>query len=673
MITYQYTQKDWTTFKEGIKREWAVTNGIGGYAGSSMIGAHSRTHQGYLIASLHAPIERYLVFSKINETATVGTSTVSFETSQHCASGKTVYTEGQKFLTSFIYDGSVHYTYETDNFSFEKHITLKRNANVCAVAYELTAGDSGCTFTLTPLFNYREHSESSTPDTLKFETFTEDRAFYLVPEKNKDIAIRFQTSEGTFSERETVYDIDMQLQIEVDLETDGLDCHYCPVDLSIAVPANTTKKVSILCSIGDVNERPAPVSATEAFSILEENARCHAELFEKAGYRDSFANQLVLASDQFLTYRESTKMMTVLAGLPWFTDWGRDTMIAFTGLTLCTKRFKEAEEILLTFARYIRHGIVPNMFPDDNMPPLYNTVDASLWYFYAVYQYLHYNPAAEAEAFVKEQIFPHLKEIISAYEKGTDFSIYMEDDGLIHAGSGLDQITWMDVRVGDWVATPRHGKPVEINALWYNALRIMESLCEKFDEDASAYRTRANQVKESFNAKFWDSSNQCLFDVVDGDEPDDHIRPNQIYAVSLPFSLLPEEQEKAVVALVEKELFVGCGLRSLAPDHPDYHGIYCGALAKRDAAYHQGTAWGFLLGGFFSAYMKVNHHSSSAAENAVRMLEPVRKHLTDSGCIGSISEIFDGDAPHNPRGCYAQAWSVGEVLRCYCEDILPYL
>ncbi len=673
MITYQYTQKDWTTFKEGIKREWAVTNGIGGYAGSSMIGAHSRTHQGYLIASLHAPIERYLVFSKINETATVGTRTVSFETSQHRASGKTVYTEGQKFLTSFSYDGSVHYTYETDNFSFEKHITLKRNANVCAVSYELTAGDNDCTFTLTPLFNYREHSESSTPDTLRFETFTEDRTFYLVPEKNKDIAIRFQTSEGTFSERKTVYDVDMQLQIEVDLETDGLDCHYCPVDLSIAVPANTTKKVSILCSIGDMNERPAPVSATEAFSILEENARCHAELFEKAGYHDSFANQLVLASDQFLTYRESTKMMTVLAGLPWFTDWGRDTMIAFTGLTLCTKRFKEAEEILLTFARYIRHGIVPNMFPDDNMPPLYNTVDASLWYFYAVYQYLHYNPAAEAEAFVKEQIFPHLKEIISAYEKGTDFSIYMEDDGLIHAGSGLDQITWMDVRVGDWVATPRHGKPVEINALWYNALRIMESLCEKFDEDASAYRARANQVKESFNAKFWDSANQCLFDVVDGDEPDDHIRPNQIYAVSLPFSLLPEEQEKAVVALVEKELFVGCGLRSLAPDHPDYHGIYCGALAKRDAAYHQGTAWGFLLGGFFSAYMKVNHHSSSAAENAIRMLEPVRKHLSDSGCIGSISEIFDGDAPHNPRGCYAQAWSVGEVLRCYCEDILPYL
>ena len=673
MITYQYTQKDWETFREGIRREWALTNGIGGYAGSSLIGAHSRTHQGYLIASLHAPIERYLVFSKINEAVVANGKKISFETSQHLASGKTAYTEGQKYLTDFSYDGSVHYRYQADDFSFQKHITLKRKENVCAVAYELTAGNSDCTFTLTPLFNYREHSESSTPDTLHFDTFAEKNTFYLVPEKNKDIAIRFQVSEGTFSKREMVFDTDMQLQIEVDLETAGLDSHYCPVDLTVTVPANTTKRLSVLCSIGVVTERPDNISSEEAFAILEENAAYHETLFKNAGYQDSFANQLVLASDQFLTYRESTKMMTVLAGLPWFTDWGRDTMIAFTGLTLCTKRFKEAEEILLTFAKYIHHGIVPNMFPDDNMPPLYNTVDASLWYFYAVYQYLNYNPCKEAEFFVKEQIFPHLKEIIAAYENGTDFSIYMEDDGLIHAGSGLDQITWMDVRVGDWVATPRHGKPVEINALWYNALKIMESLCEKFGEDASAYESHAAQVKDSFNQKFWDASHQCLFDVVDGDEPDDHIRPNQIYVVSLPFSLLSENQEKAVVSLVEKELFVGCGLRSLSPDHPDYHGIYCGALAKRDAAYHQGTAWGFLLGGFFSAYMKVNHHSAEAAASALSMLEPVRKHLTDSGCIGSISEIFDGDAPHNPRGCYAQAWSVGEVLRCYCEDILPYL
>ena len=672
MVTYHYTKNDWTTFSDGIKREWAVTNGIGGYAGSSLIGAHNRTHQGYLIASLHAPIERYLVFSKINEAVATEKKSVSFETSQHLSNGQTVYANGQNYLAAFTYDGNIHYEYKADGFSFQKHIALKRKENVCAVSYELSGGSEDSVFTLTPLFNYREHSESSTPDTLVFETFIEGNTLYLIPEKNKKLAIRFQVSEGHFVKRNELYDTDMQLQTEVDLETAGLDSHFTPFDVSLNVPAGCTKKVSILCSIGPVDERLADISAETAFFILEENARYYNSLLEKAAYNDAFADKLVLASDQFLTYRESTKMMTVLAGLPWFTDWGRDTMIAFTGLTLCTKRFKEAEEILLTFAKYIHNGIVPNMFPDDNMPPLYNTVDASLWYFYAVYQYLNYNPVKEAYSFVKEQIFPHLKEIINAYENGTDFSIYMEEDGLIHAGSGLDQITWMDVRVGDWVATPRHGKPVEINALWYNALNIMTFLCEHFNEDASPYLTRAAQVKTSFCTKFWDEKNQCLFDVVDGDEPDDHIRPNQIYAVSLPFSLLSLEKEKAVVSIVKEKLFVGCGLRSLAPEHPDYHGIYCGSLPKRDAAYHQGTAWGFLLGGFISAYLKVNKHSKEATASALEMLEPVAKHLTDSGCIGSISEIFDGDAPHNPRGCYAQAWSVGEVLRCYCEDILPY-
>lgn len=673
MITYSYTKKDWPSFAAGISREWAITNGIGGYAGSSFIGAHNRTHQGYLIASLHPPIERFLVFSKINESVSDCFSTISFETSQHLKNGQVSFAQGQQFLSSFVYDGSIHYTYETADFSCQKHIALKRNENVCAVAYELTAAGQDAIFTLTPLFNYREHNESSTAKTLKFTTFSEGNTFYLIPERNKEIAIRFQISEGTFIPRENIYDTDMQLQTEVDLETDGLDSHFCPVDIVVSVPANTSKKISVLCSVGEVSERVSPISENAAFQILKDNADYYSGLIEQAGYTDTFANQLVLASDQFLTYRESTKMKTVLAGLPWFTDWGRDTMIAFTGLTLCTKRFEEAEQILLTFSKYIRHGIVPNMFPDDNMPPLYNTVDASLWYFYAVYRYLNYHPVDEAYAFVKEQIFPHLKEIIAAYEAGTDFSIYMEEDGLIHAGSGLDQITWMDVRVGDWVVTPRHGKPVEINALWYNALKIMCALSEKFGEDASSYETRARQVKSSFNEKFWDEKHQCLFDVIDGEIPDDHIRPNQIYAVSLPFSLLPEEKEKAVVALVERELFIGCGLRSLAPSHPDYHGIYCGALSKRDAAYHQGTAWGFLLGGFISAYLKVHHHSEEAVQAALEMLTPVKKHLTDSGCIGSVSEIFDGDEPHHPRGCYAQAWSVGEILRCYCEDILPYL
>lgn len=692
MVQYKYTRESFSNFNEGIKREWVMTNGLGSYGGSSLIGAHSRTHQGYLIASLHPPIERYLVFSKINEKFCTGSKEYNLETSQHfegeCTidevsgeavhNGQTIYTEGQKYLESFCYDGTVHYEYQAGDLHIVKSICLQRDKNVCAIAYEITnAGEAG-TLYLTPLFNYREHNDNSTPDTLQFETYLVENTFTLFPDANPEVAIQFSVSEGIYHPNEILFDTDMQLQIEVDLETPGLDSHYCPKKVAIDIPAHCTKRVSVLCEVStgttaDKKFVPKAVSADTAFCILEDCQNYFKQLYEQADYTDSFANQLVLASDHFLCHRESTGLKTVLAGLPWFTDWGRDTMIAYTGLTLCTGRNQEAKEILLTFARYIHHGIVPNMFPDNNLAPLYNTVDASLWYFYAVYQYLQYNSRDTDYTFVKEEIYPHLKEIIDAYKNGTDFSIYMEEDGLIHAGSGLDQITWMDVRVGDWVATPRHGKPVEINALWYNALKVMELLSAKYGEDSTGYTLLSEKVKESFCQKFWNPEKGWLYDVVDGDEEDDHLRPNQIYAVSLPYTMLPEEQEKAVVAVVEKELFVGCGLRSLSSDHPEYHGIYAGLLPKRDRAYHQGTAWGFLLGGFFTAYLKVHRHSPESIQNALHMLDTVKAHLKDNGCIGSISEIFDGNAPHNPRGCYAQAWSIGEVLRCYTQDILPYL
>lgn len=687
MVQYTYTKEDFSSFQKGIVREWALTNGIGGYAGSSLIGAHNRTHQGYLIASLHPPIERYLVFSKINEKLCTADAEYDLETSQHfdgecitdaetgetTLSGKAVYAEGQKYLESFTYDGSIHYDYRAGDIHLTKHICLQHGKNLCAVAYEIENKGEDATLSLTPLFNYREHSASSTPDSLKFTTELSGQRFGLIPDANRDICIHFSVSEGSFVENEKQFDVNMQMQIEVDLETPGLDCHYCPKTVEIALPAGCKKKISVLCEVTDAGATPVTVTSDSAFSLLEECKNYVNRLYAQAGYTDDFANRLVLASDQFLCHRESTGLKTVLAGLPWFTDWGRDTMIAFTGLTLCTGRYQDARDILATFSQYIHHGIVPNMFPDNNMAPLYNTVDASLWYFYAVYQYLNYDKTEDADSFVRTQIYPHFKKIIEAYKNGTDFSIYMEEDGLIHAGSGLDQITWMDVRVGDWVATPRHGKPVEINALWYNALKVMELLAGKYGDDASPYRLLANKVQDSFCQKFWNAQTGYLYDVVDGDEEDDHLRPNQIYAVSLPFTMLSPEQEASIVSVVEKELFTGCGLRSLSSDHKDYHGIYCGALAKRDAAYHQGTSWGFLLGGFFTAYLKVHQHSAEAVKEAVAMLEPVRKHLTDNGCIGSISEIFDGDAPHNPRGCYAQAWSVGEVLRCYTQDILPYL
>ena len=678
MVSYTYTKESWPSFYDGIKKEWVITNGLGSYGGSSLIGAHNRTHQGYFIASLHSPTDRYLILSKINETIYINDQKIDLETSQHLINGKTEYKNGQNHLSQFIYDGTVKYVYSHSLFSLTKEIALSYGENKCAIFYEVcNNSNAAAKLELLPLFNYRNHNDSSTINTLNFKTMLQNRSLLLYPVDNNDLFICFQISEGSFKPSSSNYDINMQMQTELDLETPGLDCHYTPYNVCLTIPPLSKTKISIICSIFDVSSTPfqipTDISSTSALQIIKKVRCYYNSLIKQASLHDFFADELVLASDHFLCHRTSTGMKTILAGLPWFTDWGRDTMIAFTGLTLCTKRYDAAKEILITFSKYIKNGIVPNMFPDNNTAPLYNTVDASLWYFIAVERYLHYVNTNNAYQFIQEEIYPHLKEIITAYQIGTDFHIYMEDDGLIHAGSDLDQITWMDVRVGNWVVTPRHGKPVEINALWYNALRIMESLGEKFGEVSDEYICLADKVKDSFQKKFWDVSNNCLYDVIDGEFPDNHLRPNQIYAVSLPYPILEKWQEECIVKIVYEKLYIGCALRSLSCDHPDYHGIYSGALKKRDAAYHQGTGWGFLLGAFLSAYLKINNHSKKSIDEALSLLVPVKKHLTDEACIGSISEIFDGSSPHAPRGCYAQAWSVGEILRAYCEDILPYL
>lgn len=456
----------------------------------------------------------------------------------------------------------------------------------------------------------------------------------------------------------------MQLQKELDVESDALDDNYTPYQIEFPLDTGCRKKISIVCTIEDAYEKDAFATAAA------EMARFDA-LEKKAGYHDELAETLTIAADHFLAYRQSTGLMTVLAGLPWFTDWGRDTMIALTGLTLATGRYQDARDILTTFARYVHHGMVPNMFPDEGTDPLYNTADASMWYFYAVGKYLDYTGTPEDYAFVQETIYPKLKEIIAAYEHGTDFSIYMEEDGLIHAGSGLDQVTWMDVRVGDWVATPRHGKPVEINALWYHALCLMEEWATRFGEDGSHYAALAAHAKESFAKEFWNEKDGCLYDVVDGLEGDASLRPNQIYAVSLPHRMLDADKEKRIVDKVYEKLYAKTGLRSLSPDDKEYHPTYEGCLDKRDHAYHQGTSWGFLLGGFLTAYVHVYGTSKEVITQVDAMLDATREQFYH-GCIGSIAEIFDGDEPHTSRGCYAQAWSVGEILRAYTEDILPY-
>lgn len=669
-MKFTFNKNELENYTENIHREWALTNGIGGYAGSSILGAHNRTHQGYLIASLHPPVSRFLVFSKTNEQILQDGQTFDLTTTQYKGG---VYTGGQQYLTCFTYDGTICYDYQAGAVSIQKSISLAQGKNEAAVGYEIQNTGSDATLIITPLMNYREHSESSRAETLQFTTTSSDHSFTLIPAKEPSVKIQLAFSDGQLKERSNLYDIDMELQTEVDNEVDGLDTHFTPYDIQVKLPADSTLQLSILCSIStDTDEAPLCANANSAFVIRQKQLEYTRQLLELAGYQDDFADVLTVAANQFLCDRASTGYKTILAGLPWFTDWGRDTMISFTGLTLATRRYQEAADILLTFAQYVKHGLIPNMFPDDDLAPLYNTADASLWYFYAVHQYLAYTNTNEAYEFIQTQIYPALKQIIEAYKNGTDFSIYMDSDYLIHAGSGVDQVTWMDVRVGDWVPTPRHGKPVEINALWYQALKVMEQLSARYGEDSSCYGELAEKVKHSFQEKFWNPDTHCLFDVIGDDKPDPSIRPNQIYAVALPYTMLSDEQNQSIVDVVLDKLYVGCALRSLDPAHADYHPIYLGALAKRDAAYHQGTAWGFLLGGFITAYVKTHGRTKETALKAMELLAPLKEHFRN-GCIGSISEIFDGDAPHTCRGCYAQAWSVGEVLRCYTEDILPLL
>jgi len=665
MKAYHLNKDALTPMSAGVQKEWVLTNGIGGYAGSSVTGAHARKHHGYLIASLHPPVERFVILSKINECLIRSSGKIDFTVEQYLADdGSTAYRKGIEYLNSFTYDGLVHFTTKAPEFTMTKTLAFEHGKNTIAISYDIWNDGESATLVLTPLFNYRVHHDASTIDTLKFDTTYEQPEIRLVPQQNKDVTIRLFTDDGTVVPCEEKYTTGMQLQKELDVESDALDDNYTPYQIEFPLDAGCRKKISIVCTIEDVYEKDAFATAAA------EMARFDA-LEKKAGYHDELAETLTIAADHFLAYRQSTGLMTVLAGLPWFTDWGRDTMIALTGLTLSTGRYQDARDILTTFARYVHHGMVPNMFPDEGTAPLYNTADASMWYFYAVGKYLDYTGTPEDYAFVQETIYPKLKEIIAAYEHGTDFSIYMEEDGLIHAGSGLDQVTWMDVRVGDWVATPRHGKPVEINALWYHALCLMEEWATRFGEDGSHYAALAAHAKESFTKEFWNEKDGCLYDVVDGLEGDATLRPNQIYAVSLPHRMLDADKEKKIVDKVYEKLYAKTGLRSLSPDDKEYHPTYEGCLDKRDHAYHQGTSWGFLLGGFLTAYVHVYGTSKEVITQVDAMLDATREQFYH-GCIGSIAEIFDGDEPHTSRGCYAQAWSVGEILRAYTEDILPY-
>ena len=383
-----------------------------------------------------------------------------------------------------------------------------------------------------------------------------------------------------------------------------------------------------------------------------------------SGIQDENARTLVKSADQFLSLRESTGGKTILAGYPFFEDWGRDTMIALPGVCISTRRYEEAESILRTFARYERNGLLPNLFPEGKSEPMYNTADASLLFINCVW--LYYKASRKA-SFVKE-MYSVMERIIHAYKEGTDYWVHMDDDGLISAGSGLDQVTWMDVRVGEILPTPRHGKPVEINAYWYNALRIMGEFARlsgvKASDGGKGYDALAEKVKESFTEQFWMEDKHCLKDVISGTEADTQIRCNQIWAVSMPFAMLDEKRERQVVDTVFEKLYTPYGLRTLSSDDREFQPFYGGEMIQRDLAYHQGTVWTYPLGAYYLAYLKVNGCSPKAKQRVKGQLEVMESAMRE-GCIGQLPEIYDGENPVSSKGCFAQAWSVGEILRVY--------
>ena len=660
---YNYGRSNFKTIEEGNELSYLIGNGIGGFSNSTAAGGSAILHHGYLVAALNPPVNRYLILTRTQEEISINNRNYDLTSQNYINTSK----NGHKYLERFTFDSIPEYNYRVEDVNIKKSISMDYGHNTVAVCYEIENGIEDINFKIVPVFNYRLSGDAIEKSRLKFTEELKDNKLILIPEENKDVKILFEASEGEFYNRRLIpmnistpnylYEENNYYNIENRTGFLGLDNHYTPYEVNISIKAMETKRMYIICSIeNEINK--------DGFQIEKEYKERVNKLVLQAGYKENFGCNLVKAADHFIVNRNSTGLKTILAGYPWFTDWGRDTMIAFEGLVLCTKRYEEAREILESFAKYIRNGLVPNLFPDENTEPLYNTVDASLWYFQAVYKYLKYTGEEEDYKYIEEKIYDKLVEIFKAYSTETLFSIGMDEDGLIFAGSGYDQVTWMDVRVGDLVVTPRHGKPVEINALWYNALCIIEELRIKFNKEDLGYRKLKEKVKINFEKKFWNNVKNCLYDVID--EKDDKIRPNQIWAVSLPFSILPKEKEKLVVNTVYKHLYSTYGLRSLSFIDKEYKGKYIGKLINRDLSYHMGTTWSFLIGPFITAYLKVNNYDEESKNRGKKMLAVFEDHMRD-GCINGIAEIFDGDFPATSRGCYSQAWGVGEVLRVYNE------
>lgn len=644
---YKFKKEDLKDYKTNNGKCFCMANGLGGYSSGSIIGSFNRKHYGYLIASLKSPVDRRMILGKIIEYV----GNVSLD----CQEYESGLVDNHLYLEEFIYDAYPTFKYNVDGVKITKSIAPVYLKNTVSITYEIES-NKDTKVKLMPLFNYRDHGDVSKIEDLNFNEVSKKNLYKLTPNGNKNLNINFYYSEGIINKNENKYTDGVYFQYDFETGDDRYDHFYKPITLDIDLKKNETKKVSIIVSIEDILEY-------DAFKHIANYKKRIDDLKLKSGLTDPFALDLVWSSDTFITKRESTGLKTVLAGLPWFTDWGRDTMISFTGLTLVTKRFDEAKEILKSFALYEKNGLIPNMFPDDGGLPMYNTVDASLWYFYACYKYIEYTGDKK---FILEEIYPTLQEICYAYSHKTDNNIHMDSDFLISCGDKDTQITWMDVKTNGIAVTPRFGKPVEINALWYNALRIMDIL-SKDTNDSTDYLQMSMVVKDSFNKKFYNKETKCLYDTID--PYDAKIRPNQCFVLSLPFKVLDEVYAKDVLSVITNDLYNIYGLRSLSLNDKEFKPRYEGKLWDRDMAYHMGTTWGFLIGTYFDAYRYVYRNKPNVKEEIKEMAYKFKDHLND-GCLNGVAEIFDGLVANRTRGCFNQAWSVAELLRAYYEDVL---
>jgi len=637
---------------KAIQLEWLETNGLGGWASSTIIGANTRRYHGLLIAATKPPVGRVTLLSKLDET--IDLHGKQYELQCNCYPG-TVQPAGYKYLEKFEQDLFPTFEYSIEGVKIRKTIAAIQGENTTVIIYEILKAISSFALELQPFIAARYyHSLTQANDAIRQDAKFKDGLFRIQPYDGFE-ELFIDIPDSTFEMNPEWY-YDFEYPIE---QLRGWDYHEDLFSYGLfRVNLNLGDKFGIIISTDDPSEK-------EAFHLFENEKQRRLKLFDGPSVKDDISKRLTLAADQFIV-QKGENLKTNVAGYPWFIDWGRDSMISLAGLTLVTKRFDDAKEILKMFTDYISQGMIPNDFPDIEYEPEYNSVDASLWFFYAIYKYLHYTGDEE---FVKNDIMPVLKDIIDWHVKGTRYNIHVDEDGLLYAGEPGIQLTWMDAKVGEKVITPRQGKAVEINALWYNTLMIYAELLEKFESRAAAneFERRAEAVKRRFMELFWNDELGYLYDCIDGENKDSSLRPNQIIALSLPYPLVSSSKAKQIFRIVAEKLLTPYGLRTLSPDDPRYVGTYEGDQWQRDNAYHQGTVWSWLFGPFITAM--VRYYGDYGIDRAKYIIENFTKHFED-GCIGTISEIFDGNKPHMPRGCIAQAWSVGEILRAYTEDVI---